>query len=184
MEVKLIDERLKSGQLEYKHLINLPFFMGKTDCYSILRNMYKDNLGIELTNYARPNDWWLKDEVNLYLDNYKSEGFYDIDHNSVNDPKPFDVFLIAIPDPRRTNKVITNHCAVYLGEGLVIHHRMGHFSNVVQYRGALKNMTTHWIRHKDVPDFTPKQETSIDLMSLILPHKRERLMEALNERNS
>jgi cell wall-associated NlpC family hydrolase len=27
------------------------------DCYELGRDFFRDNFGIELTNYARPHDW-------------------------------------------------------------------------------------------------------------------------------
>lgn len=181
LDVVLINPRLNGGKLRYKHLIGRQFQMGKHDCYDMLRQMFIDNLNIELTNYARPTDWWLEDGVDLYVDNYKSEGFFYIDNVQLADLRPFDVMLIAVPDSRDVKKTKTCHCAVYLGEGKIIHHRMGKMSEVMEYRGWVRHLTTHVIRHKDVPDLRSKYEQKLDVMSLMLPHKRELMMGALNE---
>lgn len=180
-DIIVTHENLNRGKLRYKHLLGKPFSMGKTDCYTMLCRMYEDNLNIELTNYARPDGWWLEEGVDLYLDNYKSEGFSLVVDAELADLRPFDVLLIAIPDPRNTKKTKVNHCAIYLGEGMVIHHRLGTLSSVVPYRGWVRNFTTHVIRHKDVVDMTPKTVTEIDIMDRLLPHKRELLLGALNE---
>lgn len=174
-DVILKDERLNKGRMRYKHLTGRTFKMGQHDCYEMLRDMYKDNLNIEMTAYARPTDWWLGDDLNFYERHYKDEGFYLLDDPDLQDLRPFDVFLIAIPDPRRMEKVVTNHCAIYLGDGLAIHHRMGSISNVVPYRGVLRNYTTHIIRHKDVPDFRNSNVQTLDVMDYLLPHKRAML---------
>ena len=174
-------ESLPNGKLRYKHLVGRQFLMGKNDCYSILRHIYKDNLGIELTNYARANDWWLTDDVSMYLDNYEREGFQLLPDVKLDQIRPLDVFLIAIPDPRRMEKVVTNHCAIYLNDGIVLHHRMGTLSSLDQWRGALRNFTTHVIRHKDVPDLRQTAHGKLDLMDYILPHKRDLIMGAINE---
>lgn len=182
-DIILENEALKSGKLRYKHLIGKPFSMGHNDCYSMLRNMYKDNLDIELTNYARPNDWWLEEGQNLYVDRYKQEGFFLLEEPDLADLQPLDVMLIAIPDPRNLSKTVTNHCAIYLGEGTVIHHRLGTLSSIAPYRGVLRNLTTHIIRHKQAPDLKPKYRNTLNSVDFILPHKKELVMEAVNESN-
>lgn len=180
-DIIIESDLLKSGKLRYKHLVGKQFNMGKNDCYSILCAVFKDNFGIEFPNYARPNDWWLEENLNYYVDRYKATGFDLLEDPSLEDLRPFDVMLIAIPDPRDLTRVVTNHCAIYLGDGMVLHHRMGTLSSVVPYRGVLRNLTTHIVRHKDVPDLRAKTKTTLNAMDYILPHKREMLMGALNE---
>lgn len=180
--MELLDNRLNEGKLRYDHLLGRPFVLGKTDCYEILRRCFKDNLNIELRPYARPTDFWLEKEMNLYVNNFKNEGFEVVEETPNNDYKLFDVFLIALPDYRQPKETLTNHCAIYVGNGEVIHHRFGKLSRKVKYQGMLKNFTTHIIRHKDVPDFLKDDKPKkVDLMEHILPHKRQRLMEVLND---
>ena len=179
-DVIINDERLVSGELRYKHLLGRKFSLGKHDCYDLVRCLFRDNLGIELTNYARPKFFWREDDMNIYVDNFHNEGFRLVDDPQVQDLRPFDCFLIAIPDPSSLKKTVTNHCAVYLGDGLIIHHRLGQFSAIERYKGALKNLTTHIVRHKDVPDFRTNKVSKLNLMDVILPHKRRELEEVLN----
>lgn len=179
-KIVLKHEALNNGELRYQHLLGKEFKLGYTDCLAMLRSIFKDNLNIHITNYARPNDFWLQD-INLYVDNYAKEGFMLIPDPQFEDLRPFDVFLIAIPDPRQKSATITNHCAIYLGDNTVISHRYGCLSSVSPYKGSLRQITTHTIRHKDVPDMRNTGKSKVDLMDLILPHKRVRLMEALND---
>lgn len=180
-KVVLNDERLNGGKLRYHYLLGKPFEHGKTDCYTIPQSLFKDNLNIQLSNIARPNDWWIND-INLYVDNYIGEGFKALDVVHLPDLRPFDCMLIALPDGRAPEKTVSNHCAVYLGDGLVIHHRLGKLSEVKPYTGMLRNFTTHVLRHKDVPDLRCMDSKKIDIMEFILPHKREILMGALNDK--
>lgn len=182
-DIVIHHDALNNGQLRYKHLLGRQFKLGTTDCYELLRDMYKDNLNIQLSNYARPKLFWHNEDMNIYVDNYHKEGFRLIDDPRVEDFRPFDVFLVAIPDPRSLQKTITNHCLVYLSNGYVIHHRYGEMSSVVPYRGALRNFTTHTIRHKDVPDMRSKISSTVNLMDLILPHKRDELEKAMRDAN-
>lgn len=184
VNITLKNDRLNGGELKYNHLLGKQFKLGTTDCYNIARCMFKDNLNINLTNYARPKLFWRYDDMNIYVDNFRNEGFELIDDVTLQDLRPFDCFLIAIPDPRSIKKTMTNHCAVYLTNGWVIHHRYGQLSKLEQYRGALRNFTTHTIRHKDVPDMRDKKQNAVDLMSLIPAHKRAELQEALNAANA
>lgn len=179
--VVLIDDNINGGKMRYRHLIGREFVMGKYDCYDILRQFYLDNLSIELTNYARHNDWWLEQDSDFYINNYKNEGFRLLEDAQLSDLRPFDVMLIAIPDSRNLKTVKTNHCAIYLGEGKILHHRLGHRSEAIEYRASMRNLTTHIIRHKDVPDFSKPKQTALDVLDLILPHKRQLLMGAENE---
>lgn len=178
-EIVLKHDLLNEGELRYKHLLGLEFKLGETDCYSILCHMLKDNLNIELTDYARPKDWWCGKDVDIYVDNYPKENFFLLHNPNPNEIRPFDVGLVAIPDPRQREFVKTNHCVIFLNSKWVIHHRMGDVSRVEPYRGYIRNMTTHLIRHKDIPDLSRATEKAVDLMEYILPHKRAELEEAM-----
>lgn len=172
----------KHDKIKYDHLLGVPFEFGTNDCYEAGRRLFRDNTPIELPDYARPNDFWLGVEE-LYLDNFQKEGFRTVQDFSLDKLQPLDVFLVALPDPRRVNnKIITNHCAVYVGGGMVFHHRLGRLSECVQYKGVLREYTTHVIRHKDVPKLEEKRE-NLDIMSKLLPHKRALLEKALASGN-
>ena len=170
---------------DFSHLEGLEFIHGKQDCYTMLQVMYKTYADIELTNYARPNDWWLSGK-SLYADNFMKEGFEKLDDNmKMSDFNFLDVFLIALPDNRmaHSKSMPPNHCAIYIGDGKIIHHRLGKRSQIKPYQGMLYNFTTHVIRHKDVKLFKPVTQR-IDLMDHILPHKRAELQEALRNESS
>lgn len=172
---------LIGGKLRYQHLLGRKFEMGKTDCYQLAVDLMKDNFGIEMTNYARSEQWWLEPGVDLYQDNFRKEGWHLVDDLKFDELQPFDAFLIAIPDHNSRATVKTNHCAVYLTDGYIIHHRLGCLSTVERYKGTLRNLTTHTIRHKDVPDLRNYRTTKVDIMDHILPHKREALLKAIED---
>lgn len=158
------------------HLIGLEFDHGKIDCYSALMNSFDTAYSIKLTNYARPDDWWIHN-MNLYADHFRHEGFSMIDI-PLSELVPGDVCLSAIPDPR-VLKTPINHCAIYLGDGQIFHHLLGRRSEVCAYGGVVKRYHSCWIRHKDVPIQPPEPVQQVNLMHLILPHKRQLLEEAL-----
>lgn len=169
-------------KIKYDHLINLPFVHGEQDCYTLAQKIMADNTPIRLSNYARPESWWLTDE-NLYVNNFENEGYRMIDHARLVELQPLDAFLISVPDGSDLKKFVTNHCAIYVGDGMIVHHRLGTLSSCVPYRGWLKDLTTHVLRHKDVPKMTGP-DVKIDIMERILPHKRDRLLKALNAKQS
>lgn len=174
--------KLIHGEIKVDHLLGLEFIHGVQDCYTMLQNVFKDNLGIELSNYARPDNWWIQEGMDLYRENFKNEGFITVNFNdNLSDLQPFDVALIAIPDPRKPGVMVINHCAIYLGEGKVIHHRLGMRSERKNYSGALRNLTCMVIRHKDVPNFNNQEINKVDISDFILPHKRALMMGAIND---
>lgn len=170
--------------IKYEHLVNLPFQHGVQDCYTMLQRIYEDNFQIKLSNYARPDDWWISG-MDLYNQNFRNEGFELVDdaHLNVSLLRPADCFLISLPDSRNPDAHVANHCAIYLGEGKIIHHRLGKNSQVIPYRYSMKDYTVATIRHKDVPDLSIREIKKVDIMDHILPHKRELIMGAMNERN-
>lgn len=179
--IRIEHPQLTHGYLKYEHLLGQEFDHGVTDCYTIPYRLFNENFQhIQLTNYARPDDWW-ENGMDLYMENFKKEGFYLIDITSLGDLRPLDCFLISLMGGNMT-KSVTNHCGVYLGEGKMIHHRYGKLSQIVPYRGHWRNCTTAVLRHKDVPDLTLRAETQVDLMDYMLPHKREMLLGALNDK--
>ena len=146
----------------------------------MVRDFYKDNFDIELYNYVRPDDWWING-LNLYEDNFAREGFRTIDV-PFRDIRIGDCFLIAIPDPR-TRITPTNHIAIYVGDGKVIHHLLGRLSCEVPYKGMLRNYTTCIIRHRHAGELNIPKESDMDMRQLILPAKRRLIDNVIKDSN-
>ncbi len=88
-------------------LIGRNYHHGYQDCYSIVRDFYKRELGIELMDFERVDGWWNdKDGKSLYLDNFKKAGFYE-----VGEPKYGDMLVCNIG---RTEH--PNHAVLWLGD--------------------------------------------------------------------
>src|SRR5690606_31664033 len=77
--------------------------------------------GIDLLQFPRDQEWWNDPEGPELLspDNFKKAGFVEIEYT---DLEVGDVILAAI----RSTKV--NHCGIYIGRGLVLHHLYGRLS--------------------------------------------------------
>jgi proteasome lid subunit RPN8/RPN11 len=87
------------------------FAWGVEDCYSLVR----DHFG-GLPDFTRQPGFWR--DRNLFMDGLSVAGFVPVQ----GDPEPGDGMLFAI------KAEIPNHCAVYLGEGRILHHLPGRLS--------------------------------------------------------
>jgi len=112
------------------------FSHGILDCYSIWRDYYKRELGIEMVDYDRGVEWWLKGD-DLYEKNYTDAGFVVVDDLQVHD-----IILMKVGSP------VANHAAVYLGDDIILHHVMGKISSRDIYGGWWKKITVKILRHK------------------------------------
>ena len=117
-------------------LFGRSFEHGTIDCYTFIRDYYKQELSIEIPDYQRQQEWWLKSE-NLYLDNFKAAGFRQID-----ELQQHDVILMTVGGQ------VPNHGAIYLGDNKIGHHQVGRLSSKDVYGGWYAKITTHIVRHK------------------------------------
>jgi proteasome lid subunit RPN8/RPN11 len=103
-------------------LIGRPFVYGALDCRILHRDYYKRVLGIHLPEFEYEDDWW-EHGKDLFVKNYKKAGFV-----RVGDLRKHDTLFIQIPPSE-----VANHCAVYLGDGEIMHHLAGRISNREPY---------------------------------------------------
>lgn len=119
-------------------LIGRPFAHGVLDCYSLVCDWYRRELGIDLPDYPRRDDWWLHGE-DLYMQNFAAAGCAPI----VGAPQRGDIILMQIRAP------VVNHAAVYLGDGNIIHHLHGRLSSRDVYGGQWAEVTRYIVRHRE-----------------------------------
>ena len=126
-------------------LVGRGFRHGVTDCYSLIRDFYKEIHGIELPEYPRDWEWW-QQKKSLYLDGFKAAGFREI---PVDEILPGDVFLATIKADS------PNHAGVFLGNGLILHHSAGRFGcdpsrlSTVEPANRLFHFLTKVLRHEN-----------------------------------
>lgn len=108
------------NQLPVQDLIGRPFVHGIYDCYALIRDYYRKEKKIILPIYPRENFWWTKNE-HMLIDNFKTVGFIETDKL---DLQIGDVILGSV---LATN---VNHSAIYLGNGLILHHLYNRLSRV------------------------------------------------------
>jgi proteasome lid subunit RPN8/RPN11 len=124
-------------------LIGRKFVFGVHDCYSIIRDWYMMELGIQLPDFEREDNFWEPgpNQKNLYLDNFEKAGFYRLPSGT--EPQRGDVFLMQIRTP------IPAHGAVYIGDDMIIHHLQSKnsLSRRDVYGGTWAYLTTHHLRY-------------------------------------
>lgn len=121
-------------------LVGRVFSYGVLDCYSLCRDYYQRECGITLPPVEHMEDWWLT-EQDLYLDHFESQGFIQIQEHEL---RRHDAILMQV------SKNKTNHAAIYLGDGLILHHPMNRLSVREVYGGFWQKITTRFLRHREL----------------------------------
>ena len=135
-------------------LLGREYHHGLMDCYTLVKDYYQRELGIYLNDYKRKDEWWADAKSKpLYVDNFKKEGFVEVDN-----VQKHDLILVRLG---RTAHV--NHALVFIGDGtlksertedvisdcLVLHHPYGRESLREMYSEAWQRRAVVIIRHKD-----------------------------------
>lgn len=96
-------------------LVGREFIHGVQDCYALVRDFYREEFKKILPEFPRDDEWWYdKEKADLLTpDNFKSAGFVEIEYDNL---RYGDVILGAVLCER------VNHCAIYVGQGLILHH--------------------------------------------------------------
>jgi cell wall-associated NlpC family hydrolase len=98
--------------------VGRPFKDGVYDCYALCRDWYWQETGIRLKDYARAPLWWDNPEEPDLIDlRFKDIGFEEIEFSEL---QRGDAIVGSLLGGTRTN-----HCGLYLGDGLLLHHIYG-----------------------------------------------------------
>lgn len=122
---------------EIPPLVGRPFVHGAWDCYGIIRDWYKLELGIDLPNYVRADGWWNRGE-DLYRRLYAEAGFEQV----TGALQEGDLIVMQVMAAQ------ANHGAVYIGDGKILHHLYGRLSERTVYGGYWQERTVLTLRHK------------------------------------
>lgn len=117
-------------------LVGREFSHGVNDCYQLIRDWYESERGIILKNFERTDGWWERGE-DLYMKHYAEAGFFPV----YDEPEEGDVIIMQV------RAYEPNHAAVYLGDGLMLHHLYGRLSSRDVYGGYWKDVTRKVLRY-------------------------------------
>lgn len=126
---------------EHQAYAGRSFAYGESDCFTLVSDFYAQERGIILPWFERPDPNWWHDPaaVNPYLANAQAIGFQLMPWAEVGTAglQPGDVILMRVAAKQ------TNHAAIYMGGGNILHHLWGHLSNLELFDGRFQRFTTH-----------------------------------------
>lgn len=111
---------------------------GVLDCYSLIRDWYRDERGIELMDFARNDEWWRHGD-NLYEDNFQLAGFEE----TREEIEIGDVILMQVLSD------VPNHAGIYIGQGMMLHHLFNRLSCREVYGGYWRRHTRRILRYRE-----------------------------------
>ena len=120
-------------------LVGRQFVHGILDCYTLVRDYFREELGIDIPDFERSDGWWHKGE-NLYVRNYQKAGFFQVRQE---DLKKHDVIIMQVASPKDPN-----HAAIYIGNNMILHHVMRRISCRTTYGGYWRKHTALIVRHR------------------------------------
>jgi cell wall-associated NlpC family hydrolase len=147
MATQTMDTFCFGDQCPRSPLLNRGFRHGVHDCYTLIRDWYMTEHGIELWNKPRDWDWWSRNE-NLYVENFADAGFREI--NASEKPLPGDLYLFNFNHP------VPMHGSIVIDKDLLLHHPSSFRAvdhtrlSVMVPRQRYMHLVTLRLRHRDV----------------------------------
>lgn len=132
-----VDPRQEAG------LINRPWVYGIWDCYSLARDYYYQQYGVQLGDYRREREGeWHLASFTQFEDSFVKEGFRQV---QLKDAKEGDVLLFRIRNQHTSNHVAILHDAA---SNLLLQHLVDRFSGLTAYSHWLRQNTYMVVRHE------------------------------------
>lgn len=100
------------GEKEIPPLEGRGFIHGVSDCYSLFRDFYRLEYGIDIGEVPRDWQWW-ENDFDLFGSLYEEKNFYEVSQSEI---EYGDAIIINVGND------FPHHCAVYLGDETMIHH--------------------------------------------------------------
>ena len=131
---------LELPAVDFLPLKGRQFIHGVTDCFTLIRDWYRQERNIRLPDFHRDDNWWEKGQ-DLYVENYASAGFVALDDGE--GIQPGDILLMNIGSSK------ANHGAVYIGNNAILHHLHGRLSCQEVYTGFYRERTRLKLRYQN-----------------------------------
>ena len=112
------EEYIYTPEYKQKPLLSRVYKFGTSDCWTLVRDYYKQELNIALPMLKFEEKFYEKG-INYFEDFIEPWGGYVVQ----GEPKKGDIIYFTID-----NNPIPNHCGVYLGEDLFMHHQENRLS--------------------------------------------------------
>lgn len=113
------------------------FVHGAADCWKLFTDWYWQELKVKLPDAPRDHNWW-KEDKNLYMDGFAENGFRLLADKEK--PQYGDGCMMRLWSP------VPNHAAVYIGNGLLLHH-LAHTLSCREPVNDYKEKIVGWFRH-------------------------------------
>lgn len=110
-----------------------------SDCWTLARDWYAEECDLQLRDWTRPTLPSAFDLEPMFEGCYEDTGFV-----AIHPDEPLqrgDLLLMSLNSPG------LNHCGVYLGDGLMLHHLRGRLSSRDVYGGYYQKSTGRVLRH-------------------------------------
>lgn len=134
-DIRMIGDPCKGRALEGR-----PFIYGVYDCYSLVQDYYSRHFDYTLPTVTRPRfNWWESGELDPFMEGADRSGLVD-----ANTPEPGDMLMFQFNGAK-----VTNHTGVYVGDDMLLHHRLLSLSTLSQYDETYRNATTRILRRAD-----------------------------------
>lgn len=119
-------------------LIARPFCLGFDDCYSLVRNHFRQRHRLYLSDYDR-DESFLHEEQGVIMASFRREGFV---LGSLETLQPEDILMF------RTDKALPQHFAVFKGQQMMLHHPQNALSREEQLSGRWLSRLDCVFRHE------------------------------------
>lgn len=133
-------------------LVGREFAFGILDCYTLVQDFYARELHVQLPDFERRDQFWRRGE-HLYRDGLAEAGF---EVAAAAQPQVGDGLLMRID-----SREVDNHAAVYLGDGLMLHHLYGMPSRLEVWDEPWQRRTTAIVRHRSFAAAAPVLRTGL-----------------------
>ena len=116
-------------------LVGREFLSGVTDCYGLVRDYYRLKRDHVLPMFPRENRWWKRGGDMLSAAQCLKTGFRQIHQDDI---RTGDMVLFQI------RCAVANHCGIYLGEHLILHHLYNRLSRRDSANAWLRMQNSCW----------------------------------------